>query len=237
VAQRANLQHTELPRIPRGLSVKKLVRIGSNEIDPTKVNKKYLRAVEVLKRWYSGDPFSGGIRGFSDAVIEKIGRELVNQVLKDLENNGLGLSPMLLREAFKAKGVEMNLGFAELLYKCLSIVGMGMSVRAVVLPTLSEESKVLALVKAKGSVRFLEIYKKVENPEITVLNLVKKGLVEVHYRRKQLKLDKIDKFEGLSEEEIRDIPDVFLAKVKMFDGSLSYRVAIPSSARVSLKWI
>ena len=61
--------------------------------------------------------------------------------------------------------------------------------------------------------------------------------MEVHYRRKQLKLDKIDKFEGLSEEEIREIPDVFLAKVKMFDGSFSYRVAIPSSARVSLKWI
>jgi hypothetical protein len=150
VLQRVSLQHTELPKIPRGLSIKRLVRIGSNEIDPTKVNKKYLRAVEVLKRWYSGDPFSGGIRGFSEVVIEKIGRELVNQVLKDLEDNGFGLSPMLLREAFKVKGVEMNLGFAELLYKCLNNVGMSVGIRAVVLPTISEGSKVLALVKAKG---------------------------------------------------------------------------------------
>jgi hypothetical protein len=237
VGQRANLHYTELPRIPRGLSLEKLVRVGNNEIDPSKVNKKYLRAIEILKKWCDGDLFSGGIRGFSEAVIEKIGREFVNQVLKDLEEKGLGLSPMLLREAFKARGVEINLGFAELLYKCIKHVGISIDIRAVVLPAVSDESKVLALVKAKGSVKFLEIYKKVENPEITVLNLVKKGLVEVHYRRKQLKLDKIDKFEGLSEEEIREIPDVFLAKVKMFDGSFSYRVAIPSSARVSLKWI
>ncbi|RSN78055.1 hypothetical protein [Candidatus Methanodesulfokora washburnensis] len=225
----------ELPKIPQGLSLKKLLLIGSNRIKPSERDKKYMRAIEVLRKWCGKDPFSRGIMGFSEEIIEKIGKEVLNQAIIDLEERGLGLSPVLLRESLKSRGLNINLGFAELLFSCMKQAGLCITVRAV-FPSSSMESKILTFLRIKGSTKFSDIFKKFGCPESAVLNLLKRGFVEVYYKGKPLKLDGVSKFEGLSEREIKGIPDVFLARVKEFDGGFSYRIIIPLSAKVSLKW-
>jgi len=227
---------SEFPRIPRGLSLRKLLLIGSNKVKPSEKDKKYVRVAEALRKWCGKDPFSRGIMGFSEVIIERIGREVLSQVLMDLEKRGLGLSPVLLREALRSRGLDVSPGFADLLFSCLKHTGMCIVIRAV-FPSNSVESKVLTLLRAKGSLKFSDILKKVENPESAVLDLLKKGLVEVHYRGKKLELSEVSRFEGLSEEEIVGIPSVFLTRVQEFDGRVSYRIMIPLSARVTLKWI
>jgi hypothetical protein len=225
----------ELPKLPKRLSLEKLVLIGSNETKPGEKDERYVKTVEILKGWCGKDPFNRGVMGFCEEILDNVGREVIEQAIKDLEERGFGLNPISLKEALRSRGLDINPGFAELLYSCLKHTGLCIPIRSV-FPSTSDESKIITFLRMKGSVRFSDIYRKVGRSEETVLNLLKRGLVNISYRGKMLELDGIDRFEDLSEEEVKKIPDIFLEKIKDFDGRMSYRIVIPLSARVSLRW-
>lgn len=221
----------DLPKLPSNLSLEKLLLAGTGKLR----DKRYERAVQALRKWCGDDPFRRGPRGFSEEIIRRIGEELINETLRTMEERNLGLNPVILREALKMRGINANSGFSELLFKCLKQIGACIEVRAV-FPSSSNESKLLTFLKLKGDAKYLDIYKKFGSSENALLNLLKQGAVEISYRGKSLKLNGVERFEGLSEEEIKGIPEVFVTRVEEFDGKFSYRISIPLSAKVSLRW-
>ncbi len=225
------VSNVDLPKLPPKLSLEKLLLAGTGKLK----DKRYERAAQVIREWCGDDPFRRGTRGLSEEIIRRIGENLISEILRILEEKNLGLNPVYLREVLRIRGVNANLGFSELLYKCLKQVGACIEVR-IVLPSSSTESKLLTFLRLKGSVKYLDIFRKFGSSESAILNLIKQDKIEISYRGRLLKLDGIERFEGLSEEEIKGIPEVFVTRVEEFDGKLSYRISIPLSARVSLKW-
>ncbi|MEZ0346163.1 MAG: hypothetical protein ABWK01_06405 [Infirmifilum sp.] len=211
--------------------MEKLLLAGTGRLE----DKRYRRAAQILGEWLGSNPFLRGKRGLSEEVIRGVGEGLVSEILMEIEERNAGVSPFILREALIKRGFDANPGFSELLYKCLKEVGACFEVRAV-LPSSSAESKVLAFLRIKGSVKYSDIVRKFGRSEDALLNLLKKGIIEISYRNVLLRLDGVERFEGLSEEEVRGIDRAFLTRVEGFGGEHSYRISIPLAARVSLKW-
>lgn len=225
----------EFPPIPAKLSLKKLYLVGSGQLTEESAGRNYVRAAQRLKGWLGSEAFERGVAGLAEAVLERVGKDTVRSLLEALEERGLGLSPGSVREALRLKGVEASAGFAELLYKCLKQAGMCVSARAT-LPASSAESGVMALLKLKSTVEFSELSRSFPNAREAVLSLLRKGLVTVTYRRASLSLEGVSNPDELPESEVGKIPEAFLARVEGFGGRVYYRVAIPSRAKVGLKW-
>jgi len=214
--------------------------VGSGQSVGVKISKErekeYVRAVQELRVWLGDDAFKKGVMGLVKEILERIGDDVLEDVIKVLEEKRVGLNPQTLREAFRLKGFEVKAGFAELVYKCLKEAGKCIEIRAVTLPVSTTESGILTLLRLRGPMKFSQLSRRFPDTKEAVLNLLKKELITVSYGRKTLSLEGINDPNRLLDSEIKRVPEAFLVKIRGFKGESFYQVSIPSGAKVSLKW-